>query len=48
MAGVNDNRNSPFSPFSVDTGAELRRPPYKGGKGSVNAAGQIDGGVTHA
>lgn len=28
-------RNSPFSPFSEKFDAEIRRPPYKGGEGSV-------------
>ncbi len=34
MAGVN-NRNPPFSPFSVNSVTEIRRPPYRGGLGSV-------------
>ena len=38
--GCVNNRNSPFSPFSVKSVTEIRRPPYRGGLGSV-----IPGGV---
>lgn len=31
MACLTHNRNSPFSPFSVDSVTEIHRPPYKGG-----------------
>ena len=34
MAGMN-NRNPPFSPFSVNSVTEIRRPPHTGGLGSV-------------
>ena len=34
MADLN-NRNLPFSPFSVNSVTEIRRPPYRGGLGSV-------------
>ena len=35
MADVTDNRSLPFSPFSVNTVTEVRRPPYGRGKRSV-------------
>ena len=38
MADLN-NRNPPFSPFSVNSVTEIRRPPYIGGLGSVIPVG---------
>ena len=35
MAGVMNNRNSPFRLFSVESVTEIHRPLYIGGKSSV-------------
>ena len=36
-----DNRNPPFSPFSVESVTEIRRPPYKRGVSSVIPVGDV-------
>jgi hypothetical protein len=36
-----DNRNPPFSPFSVNSVTEIRRPPYKRGVSSVIPVGGV-------
>jgi hypothetical protein len=39
MDGMTDNRNSPFSPFSVIPVTEIHRPPFKRGVFSVPVSG---------